>query len=278
MQYRVNFQENYGHALYLGVAGILLYGCFTEQVETPTPTPTPTISCPKITWEVLNASDNQWSLRSMSADVLVNIDALNLCIPDFVYSQQCASNAYAQLERNWFNGDPDIRNIKYIDCDGNEFEAQNIEYRTYGRECGTYDATGATGVDFKFCFYLGTPTPTQEELPSSISPSMWTDDEMLAQFNSSALPKYCAISMYAKDGKYYIASGTNKVGEPQSFEKAPIINWNLCDECVDQDHTQVFLSINVYENEEAANLACVDDINGICSRSHINPTSYSHPP
>ena len=67
-----------------------------------------------------------------------------------------------------------------------------------------------------------TPTPTQEELPSSISPSMWTDDEMLAQFNSSALPKYCAISMYAKDGKYYIASGTNKVGEPQSFEKAPI--------------------------------------------------------
>ena len=86
-----------------------------------------------------------------------------------------------------------------------------------------------------------TPTPTQEELPSSISPSMWTDDEMLAQFNSSALPKYCAISMYAKDGKYYIASGTNKVGEPQSFEKAPIINWNLCDECVNQDHTQVFL-------------------------------------
>ena len=101
-----------------------------------------------------------------------------------------------------------------------------------------------------------TPTPTQEELPSSISPSMWTDDEMLAQFNSSALPKYCAISMYAKDGKYYIASGTNKVGEPQSFEKAPIINWNLCDDCVNQDHTQVFLSINVYENEEAKSCLC----------------------
>ena len=37
-----------------------------------------------------------------------------------------------------------------------------------------------------------------------------------------------------------------------------------------------FLSINVYENEEGSNLACVDDSNGICSRPHIDPTSYSH--
>ena len=147
----------------------------------------------------------------------------------------------------------------------------------------TYLANGVSAMWPVIEFVPNTPTPLSQnevethETPSTISPSMWTDDEMLAQFNSSASPKYCAISMYAKDGKYYIASGTNKVGEPQSFEKAPIINWNLCDECVNQDHTHVFLSINVYENEEAANLACVDDSNGICSRPHINPMSYSHP-
>ena len=39
----------------------------------------------------------------------------------------------------------------------------------------------------------------------------------------------------------------------------------------------VLLTITVYENEEPANLACVNDSNGICSRPHINPMSYSHP-
>ena len=43
LQYRVNFQENYGHDLYLGVRGIYLYGCFTDaQIPNPAPTPTPT--------------------------------------------------------------------------------------------------------------------------------------------------------------------------------------------------------------------------------------------
>ena len=47
--------------------------------------------------------------------------------------------------------------------------------------------------------------------------------------------------MYAKDGAYYIA-GTNKVGEPQNFEKAPTVNWNLCDDCVNQDHKHRFIN------------------------------------
>lgn len=78
-----------------------------------------------------------------------------------------------------------------------------------------------------------------------------------------------------KDGKYYIASGPNNVGEPATFKQTPIIEWNFCDECVCRegdcftDGSSLpeigFLLFFIYKSEDAANFACEDSA-GICTR------------
>jgi hypothetical protein len=133
------------------------------------------------------------------------------------------------------------------------------------------------------------PTPIAQPTPTpivngTISPRLWTSDEVTSIFeNSSETPppqssfniNACTLSMYVKDGKYYIASGPNNVGEPATFKQTPTIEWNYCDECVcregdcfGDDFTfpeRGFLVFFIYESEEAANLAC-EDSTGICTR------------
>lgn len=154
-----------------------LHNATPTPTPTPTPSPTPTPTCtPKLTWEVRTAASNKWSLRTGPADVLIETDPLTLCTTDFIYSQQCGDNNFA-TSQGWFDGDfsKDIKNIKYTDCDGNEYEPSSVEYKTYAKECGTQPASSATGVDFKLCFYLGEQIPVIKYVSCD---SSWTPIEV----------------------------------------------------------------------------------------------------
>ena len=103
----------------------------------PDPTPTPTPTCNSyVTWEVRSA-DNTWGARSAPRDVLVETESSTLCNSDFIYAGLCGDNNYA-TNRGWFsnNFSSDIRNIKYTDCGGNEYEPSSVEYETFPRDCG----------------------------------------------------------------------------------------------------------------------------------------------
>ena len=88
-----------------------------------------------------------------------------LCINEWQYGM-CQSNVYATAN-NWAtkaeNGsiDSDIKNFKFVDCDGTEHQSTFVEYRVVTHKCGP-DENGKK-IEWKGkCFDtdLTTPTPT----------------------------------------------------------------------------------------------------------------------
>ena len=125
---------------------------------------------------------------------------------------------------------------------------------------------------------IGTHTVTiieSEEVKTipGISPRPVEPEEYAKLFGEGNVPEnLCALSMYAKEGKYYLAPGTNIFGEAKSFSEAPEIFINC--PCTN-------IIVVVYDSEEAANADCTDEtINDVvyCSREFTTDLeNYAHP-
>ena len=87
-----------------------------------------------------------------------------LCINEWQY--ECVKVMYMQLQiigqlkQKMDQLTPDIKNFKFVDCDGTEHQSTFVEYRVVTHKCGP-DENGKK-IEWKACFDtdLTTPTPT----------------------------------------------------------------------------------------------------------------------
>jgi surface protein len=118
--------------------------------------PTPTPACPaKVTWEILTFAESNptWVTVEENADeILNNVGGVEYCTSNYINTNLCGSNDYA-TNRGWLDNDfSDVRNIKYVDCDGNEYEPTSIQYKVDSvSNCGN-DTSNVSGIFFDLCF------------------------------------------------------------------------------------------------------------------------------
>ena len=103
-----------------------------------------------IQFQLRDYPNNTWTTHTKSIEP-GSMDS-NGCMIDFHKLGYCHHTTYSGYHK-WLKNDfsDDFRNLKYINCNGNDVEIlpSSVEYKLYSKQCGT--APGG-GISYKACF------------------------------------------------------------------------------------------------------------------------------